>query len=77
MHAPCAQRIRASATLPIDNPVGHPDNPMDDEAIGEKFSSLAVPVLGAKRSSQVLQRLWGTPTERDLMALLQTLAIPR
>src|SRR4029078_2932419 len=37
-------------TCEIVNPLGHPDNPMQDRDIEEKFRALGEPVLGAERS---------------------------
>jgi 2-methylcitrate dehydratase len=54
----------------VDNPRGHPDNPMDDGDIGKKFASLAAPVIGNARSVEVLDRLWGVRDAGDIAGLL-------
>src|SRR6266576_688128 len=41
-------------SIEIVNPLGHPDNPMQDHHIEEKFMALAEPVLGEDRSRKAL-----------------------
>jgi 2-methylcitrate dehydratase PrpD len=55
----------------VDNPRGHPDNPMDDSDIGKKFLSLADPVVGSERSARLLERSWGVFEESDIGSLLR------
>ena len=59
----------------VVNPLGHPDNPMDDEAIREKFSLLAGPVLGQKRCNETLDLWWRMPEALDLRALLDAVEL--
>jgi 2-methylcitrate dehydratase len=40
------------------NPKGHDLNPMGVNDVSEKFTSLAVPVLGEARASEALAALW-------------------
>ena len=42
----------------IVDPLGHPDNPMQDKDIEEKFNAMAEPVLGADRCRRSLDALW-------------------
>jgi 2-methylcitrate dehydratase len=63
-------------TVEVDNPLGHPDNPMDDEAIATKFTSLAEPVIGRQASHDVLGRWWHVADAADLSALLAMLDLP-
>jgi 2-methylcitrate dehydratase len=42
----------------VENPRGHPDNPMDDDAINTKFLSSAEPQLGTVRSRAILEGWW-------------------
>lgn len=45
-------------TIQVENPLGHPDNPMNDGDISEKFRLLGEPVLGAARTKAVCERWW-------------------
>jgi len=56
----------------IVNPLGHPDNPMQDSHIEEKFLALAEPVLG-RRSRSALQRWWRVQDAADVGELIQLL----
>jgi 2-methylcitrate dehydratase len=55
----------------VDNPRGHPDNPMNDEDISTKFLSLCEPVVGKERSTYTLERLWHVKDADDFAGLLQ------
>ena len=59
-------------TVEIVNPLGHPDNPMQDSHIEEKFLALAEPVLG-QRSRTALQRWWRVQDAADVGELMQLL----
>jgi 2-methylcitrate dehydratase len=71
-------RVAASASdgsrysVEIVNPLGHPDNPMQDAHIEEKFLALAEPVLGP-RARAALQQWWSVPDTADIAALIQLL----
>ena len=54
----------------VINPLGHPDNPMQDRDIEEKFVSLAEPVLGVVRSRQAWQGWRNIAASPDLAALM-------
>jgi 2-methylcitrate dehydratase PrpD len=47
-----------SFTCAVDEPLGAPDNPLDDGTLGEKYLGLAGPVLGAARARETLALLW-------------------
>ncbi|HEY1235089.1 MAG TPA: MmgE/PrpD family protein [Candidatus Binatia bacterium] len=60
-------------TCEVVNPLGHPDNPMKNHDIEEKFTSLAEPVLGAVRSRAAWEAWRGiaaSPGVGPLMNLL-------
>jgi 2-methylcitrate dehydratase len=71
-------RLRVQATdrdgraqvVEVDNPLGHPDNPMDDDAITAKFKACAEPVLGEARSRRALDALWGVGKAAQMAAVL-------
>jgi 2-methylcitrate dehydratase len=57
--------------IEIVNPLGHPDNPMQDSHIEEKFIALAEPVLGSARSRQALEGWWRVQDAADVGALME------
>ena len=59
-------------SVEIVNPLGHPDNPMQDSHIEEKFLALAEPVLGA-RARAALQSWWKIQDASDVGALVRLL----
>jgi 2-methylcitrate dehydratase PrpD len=63
----------ASYSVEIVNPLGHPDNPMEDRHIEEKFLTLAEPVLGAARSRSALNAWWRIDAAQDVSRLTQLL----
>lgn len=78
-------KVRAVATLndgrqvivENKNPLGHPDNPMRDEHIGEKFMAQAEPIIGHERSATALARWWDVRNADDLLPLLTLLDVPQ
>lgn len=76
-------RVEATAidgrrhSIEIVNPLGHPDNPMRDSHIEEKFISLAEPVLGNSRCRAALDRWWKVPQAEDVGALIRLLDVDR
>ena len=62
-------------TVEVINPLGHPDNPMQDHHIEEKFLGLAEPVLGKERCRGALERWWQVQDSEDIGALLRMLDI--
>ena len=74
-------RLRAVATTKdgarheaqVENPLGHPDNPMQDHHIEEKFLALATPVLGEERSRAALESWWRVADALDVTALIKML----
>jgi len=75
-------RVVATATdgarysVEVVNPLGHPDNPMQDRHIEEKFVALAEPVIGIERVRMALDRWWRVESSDDVSALMQLLDIP-
>ena len=63
-------------TCEIVNPLGHPDNPMQDRDIEEKFTALAEPVLGAERTRTAWWRWRDVNRSADVAALLELLDLP-
>jgi 2-methylcitrate dehydratase PrpD len=53
--------------------LGHPNNPMRDEHVGEKFTALAGPVIGERRSADTLARWWRVAEASDLRPLIRQL----
>jgi 2-methylcitrate dehydratase len=72
-------RVRATSTsgaiysVEVVNPLGHPDNPMEDRHIEEKFLALAEPVLGTARSQSALDGWWNAQDTKDVSRLIQLL----
>jgi 2-methylcitrate dehydratase len=62
----------ARHAVEIVNPLGHPDNPMQDAHIDEKFLALAEPVLG-RRAQAALQRWWRVQEATDVGGLIKLL----
>jgi 2-methylcitrate dehydratase len=60
-------------TVEIVNPLGHPDNPMQDRHVEEKFMALAEPVLGPERCRSALNQWWKVSEAEDVDRLLQLL----
>ena len=59
----------------IANPLGHPENPMQDSDIEKKFRSQAEPAIGADRCGAVLEAWWRTGDAADLRPLIKMLDI--
>ena len=76
---PAKTLLRAVATgangvrhaVEVINPLGHPDNPMQDQDIEKKFTALAEPVLGAVRCRAALDRWWQIHASNDMATLLR------
>jgi 2-methylcitrate dehydratase len=72
-------RVTATATdgsehkVEIVDPLGHPDNPMQDNDIEEKFNAMAEPVLGADRCRRSLDALWKVRDANNVGALFAML----
>ena len=63
----------ARHAVEIVNPLGHPENPMQDRHIEEKFIALVEPVLGQNRCRTALDRWWRVRDVEDMSQLIQTL----
>jgi len=57
----------------IVDPLGHPDNPMQDKDIEEKFRAMAEPVIGSDRCRRSLDALWKTRDADNIGALFAML----
>ena len=57
----------------VDNPLGHPDNPMDDHAINAKFMSSAEPLIGPQRAQAILDGWWNVKDGEDMASLFDLL----
>jgi 2-methylcitrate dehydratase len=70
-------RVRATSldgarhAIEVVNPLGHPDNPMQDQHINEKFVALAEPVLGQVRCQTALEGWWRVRHAGDLRLLIR------
>ena len=63
-------------TLAITSyPKGHKNNPLSDQEVGEKFTSLSSVVLSEQQCMQALDILWRFEEEADLTRLLDTLVV--
>jgi 2-methylcitrate dehydratase len=67
----------ARHTVEVENPLGHPDNPMRDEHIDEKFMVQAEPVLGRARGAAALARWRDVRNAKDLRPLMASLSPPK
>jgi 2-methylcitrate dehydratase len=63
-------------SVEVANPLGHPDNPMQDRHIEEKFVALAEPVIGIERVRMALDRWSRVESSDNVSALMQLLDIP-
>ena len=68
-------RDGASHEIRITNPLGHPDNPMQDADIEDKFRTLGEPAIGADRCRQALDAWWRVSEAADLRPLIELLDI--
>jgi 2-methylcitrate dehydratase len=65
----------AHHVVEVGNPLGHPNNPMRDEHVGEKFMTLARPVIGEARSAEALARWWRIRDADDMRPLIALVGI--
>ena len=59
----------------IANPLGHPENPMQDSDIEKKFCSQGAPVIGDDRCGAVLAAWWQVGDAADMRPLITMLDI--
>lgn len=67
-------KLRSGGSVVVDmaDPRGHPENPMTDAELGDKFMGLVVPRLEEARARRLQDALWqleALPQVADLMAL--------
>ncbi len=60
-------------TTHIDYPKGDPENPMTDDELVVKFKRLSSPVLGDKKTNQVVKRALSLEEESDVARLIRLL----
>ena len=60
-------------SVEIVDPLGHPDNPMQDKDIEEKFNAMAEPVLGPERCRRSLDAFWKVRDADNIGALFALL----
>jgi 2-methylcitrate dehydratase len=63
-------------SVTVVDPLGQPDNPMQDQDFEEKFKGLAEPWLGPERCRNVLDALWRVHEAADVGALFGLLNLP-
>ena len=70
-------RLRNGSTLSRNVSVmkGHPDNPMQDHHIEDKFMALAEPALGKDRSRTALESWWRVKDAQHVGALMNLVDI--
>jgi 2-methylcitrate dehydratase len=61
--------------IEVSNPLGHPDNPMQDRHIEEKFISLVEPALGKTRCGVALEGWWRLDEADEVTGLMQLLEV--
>ncbi|WP_370694692.1 MmgE/PrpD family protein [Pseudomonas sp. FP603] len=64
------------ASLCVEVPLGAPGNPLSDEALEEKFFSLAGRVMPRQQASQLLEQLWRLESLSSVESLEQWLNTP-
>jgi 2-methylcitrate dehydratase len=62
-------------TVEVENPLGHPANPMQDRHIEEKFMALAEPALGKDRSRTALESWWRVKDAQHIRVLMNLVDI--
>lgn len=66
-------RDGASYYRRVDDPYGSADNPVVDDALSEKFHSLADPILGKARAGEAERMLWHLDDVTDIANLMDRL----
>jgi 2-methylcitrate dehydratase len=64
-------------SVEVFDPRGHPDNPMQDRDIEQKFSAMVEPIIGQERSRLALDALWKFREAREVSALFALLDLKR
>jgi 2-methylcitrate dehydratase len=62
-------------SVEIVDPLGHPDNPMQDQDIEEKFRAMVEPVLGPQQCRRSLDGLWTVRAAGDVGSLFAMLDV--
>ena len=61
----------SSSSVDVANPLGHPDNPMGEGEINEKFTRLAAPELGDVKAAAALKAAWGIADAKEVGSVLE------
>ncbi len=61
----------------VDDPLGHPRNPMSDRQVEDKFLTLAAKQLGRARARRVIELVWRLDRVKDIGVLMPLLKIVR
>ena len=61
----------SSRSVDVANPLGHPDNPMGEAEINEKFTRLAAPELGDVKAAAALKAAWGIADAKEVGSVLE------
>lgn len=64
-------------TSQVDHPVGHPQRPLSDDALEEKFYRLARPRLGLQKARRLVDRIWNLEQLKDVRTLPPLLMFTR
>ena len=66
-----------AGVVEVSNPLAHPENPMQDRHIEEKFIPLVEPALGKARCGAALEAWWDLEQANRVSAAMQLLEIDR
>ena len=61
----------------VDYPLGHPQSPMSDDQIEEKFLGLAARTLGSVQTGKIMDCVWKLDTMNDVGVLLPLLRVAK
>jgi 2-methylcitrate dehydratase len=64
-------------TVQQQNPKGHPANAMTDQDINGKFMKLVQPILGDRRSEELMDVLWRIDDLKDMASMFSLATVPR
>ncbi|MCS7033121.1 MAG: MmgE/PrpD family protein [Phycisphaerae bacterium] len=62
-------------TMRLDHPPGHAKNRLSDDQLLQKYHSLADPIVGRERSSQLSDWIWNLERQTDLGSLFSLIAM--
>ena len=72
-------RLKGGRTLTktVDDPKGHPTNPMTKEEVEGKFRALAKRFLPGRQLERVIDIVWGVDRLDDVSSLMAVCAVPK